>query len=267
MFSIGQFSRLTRLSVKALRHYHEVGLLVPDHIDDETGYRYYGEGALDRARIISALKELDLPLKAITELLDTVRDDTDLVGFLEEHREDVAGKIAHYRNIQNTIDALLVSARLVREAGEVPADLSERELSPTLFAGVRMRGKYAQIAQAFKTVGRRAGLRIMGPGTGLFYDEGYEEESADFEGGFPVRSEVIHEDIDCRILSGGTAMVATHVGPYETIHMTYQFLVQEMERRGLKSTRPSREVYLKGPGMIFRGNPARYQTEIQFLLV
>ena len=47
MFSIGEFSIISRLSVKALRYYHDEGILIPDYIDDETGYRYYRNASVE----------------------------------------------------------------------------------------------------------------------------------------------------------------------------------------------------------------------------
>ena len=62
MYSIGQFSLMTRLSVRTLRKYHENGLLIPDYTDEETGYRYYGEQSIERAQVITGLRSLDFSL-------------------------------------------------------------------------------------------------------------------------------------------------------------------------------------------------------------
>ncbi|TSA82426.1 MerR family transcriptional regulator [Deinococcus detaillensis] len=68
--TIGAFSQLSRLSIKALRLYDSLGLLPPAWIDAESGYRYYDPAQLERARQISLLRQLDLPLSAIAEVLD-----------------------------------------------------------------------------------------------------------------------------------------------------------------------------------------------------
>ncbi|HEY3687343.1 MAG TPA: MerR family DNA-binding transcriptional regulator [Streptosporangiaceae bacterium] len=59
--SIGEFARLSRLLVKALRRYDELGLLVPDRVDPDTGYRWCGAGQLERARLVSALRRASRP--------------------------------------------------------------------------------------------------------------------------------------------------------------------------------------------------------------
>ena len=69
MLKIGEFSRLSRISVRMLRHYDEIGLLAPDTVDTETGYRYYSEEQLAAAGRITALREMDFSLAAIGEIL------------------------------------------------------------------------------------------------------------------------------------------------------------------------------------------------------
>ncbi len=63
--SIGEFARRSRLSPKALRLYDELGLLAPARVDDDSGYRYYSASQLDGARLIAALRQLQIPLAEI----------------------------------------------------------------------------------------------------------------------------------------------------------------------------------------------------------
>ncbi len=67
--SIGEFARRSRLSVKALRLYDELGVLIPARVDEASGYRYYDAAQLEAARLVAMLRQLDLPLAAIKELL------------------------------------------------------------------------------------------------------------------------------------------------------------------------------------------------------
>lgn len=69
MLSIGQFSRACHVSVKALRHYEKVGLLLPTRVDEWTGYRYYDEGLIDAMLLIQRLKRYGFSLVAIGEIL------------------------------------------------------------------------------------------------------------------------------------------------------------------------------------------------------
>ncbi len=67
--SIGEFARRSRLSIKALRLYDELGVLVPARVDEASGYRYYDATQLEAARLVAMLRQLGLPLAAIKELL------------------------------------------------------------------------------------------------------------------------------------------------------------------------------------------------------
>src|SRR5262245_60299304 len=67
--TIGDFSRMTFVSVKALRHYHEIGLLVPARIDPDSGYRRYAVAQVPVAQVIRRLRDLGLPLEAIDTIV------------------------------------------------------------------------------------------------------------------------------------------------------------------------------------------------------
>jgi len=67
--SIGEFARRSRLSLRALRLYDERGVLLPSRVDQASGYRYYDTAQLDEARLVAMLRQLQLPLAAIKELL------------------------------------------------------------------------------------------------------------------------------------------------------------------------------------------------------
>ena len=69
LFSIGAFADMTRLSLKALRLYDQLGLLQPLHVDPQNGYRYYGVDQLSSARMIRNMREMDMPLATIRRVL------------------------------------------------------------------------------------------------------------------------------------------------------------------------------------------------------
>jgi DNA-binding transcriptional MerR regulator len=84
--SIGEFARRSRLSLKALRLYGERGVLVPSRVDEASGYRYYGTAQLEEARLVVMLRQLQLPLAAIKELLAC--DPADAAARVAEHWRD-----------------------------------------------------------------------------------------------------------------------------------------------------------------------------------
>jgi DNA-binding transcriptional MerR regulator len=84
--SIGEFARRSRLSLKALRLYDKRGVLVPSRVDHASGYRYYDTAQLDQARLVVMMRELQLPLKAVKELLAC--DPADAAKRIDEHWRD-----------------------------------------------------------------------------------------------------------------------------------------------------------------------------------
>jgi len=84
--SIGEFARRSRLSLKALRLYDERGVLVPSRVDQASGYRYYDTAQLDQARLVVMLRQLQLPLAAVKELLAC--DPADAATRIAEHWRD-----------------------------------------------------------------------------------------------------------------------------------------------------------------------------------
>lgn len=67
--SIGEMANLTRLTVKALRWYDEVGVLPPDYVDPSSGYRYYRPEQVGQAQLVGLLRQLDMPLPHVAQFL------------------------------------------------------------------------------------------------------------------------------------------------------------------------------------------------------
>jgi DNA-binding transcriptional MerR regulator len=106
LMPIGRFSRLTGVGVKALRHYDELGLLVPAAVDDETGYRFYSPDQVDRAEAIRLLRRLDMPLEEIRSTLDA-GDPAALRMALVSHQRQMAIRDAELRASRGKLQRLI----------------------------------------------------------------------------------------------------------------------------------------------------------------
>jgi len=269
LFTIGEFSRITGLSVKTLRFYHDEGVLQPTRIDGRSGYRYYAENKIDTARAIRRLRELEFSLAEITEILRQYEEEGDVLDHLERHREFVSSKLASYRKISTTLEQMIQSEREARQTMSQESsqfEIEKKSLEPMLIAGIRMTGRYSDCGKAFGKIGRTFGRHLCGKPMLLHFSEGYREDDADFEACIPVRQAGDRKGITVRELPGGSVLSLTHRGSYEEIGRSYEKIIARLRDEGLEYELPSREIYIKGPGMIFRGNPAKYLTEIQFPL-
>lgn len=265
MLTIGEFSVITKLSVKTLRFYHEQGLLIPDYVDDESSYRYYRDSSVDKAAAITFLREIDFSISDICEILKNYNDDSDMHELLNVQHGRIQEKISKYKDALGKIE-LFIKKSKEYNMNESNKTILEKDIDDIIFAGYRFKGKYSDVGRAFRAVGKAAGRFINGPAMTLYYDKEYKESDADMEGGFPLSRKVNAPGIETRVLAGGRAITIIHYGSYETLGNSYKELFSYINEKKYSLLTPSREIYIKGPGMIFKGNPDKYVTEIQVLL-
>ncbi|MET9761524.1 MerR family transcriptional regulator [Streptomyces sp. NPDC006372] len=98
LLTIGAFAARARLSAKALRLYDRLGLLSPAHVDEATGYRYYRAGQVERARLVAMLRQLDMPLARIAEVV-SAGDGPAAAELLSAYWADVEARVAGQRTL------------------------------------------------------------------------------------------------------------------------------------------------------------------------
>ncbi|WP_298859876.1 MerR family transcriptional regulator [uncultured Gimesia sp.] len=267
MFSIGEFSKITGLTVKTLRFYHEQGVLDPSYIDGQTGYRYYADSKIETARVIALLRQLDFTLADITGILENNHDEADILDLLERQKQAIGNKLQEYRAISSSLDQIIIKEREAREVMKhATFEVEEKSVDSMLIAGVRMKGRYSDCAKGFAQIGRHFGRQICDKPFLLHYDTEYKETDADFEACMPIRKGTSKDEISVRVLPGGRCVALLHKGPYEELGQSYARILSYIQQKEFEIEIPSREVYIKGPGMIFKGNPKKYLTEIQMLI-
>jgi DNA-binding transcriptional MerR regulator len=264
MFTIGEFSKISGLTVKALRFYHEEGLFSPACVDPGTGYRHYKAEQVETARAIRFLRELEFPLADIKMLLAERGEGTEPLEVLERHKATIDQKARHLRKVARSLERFILEEREAKAMSRQQTfEVQEKALEPVLVAGVRMKGRYSDCGKGFGRVGKALGRYICGKPLLLHYDHEYKEEDADFEACFPVRASRAVDGVSVRELPGGRCVSLLHKGPYEQLGHSYAKVLQHVKDKGYAVLSPTREVYHKGPGMIFKGNPKNYLTEIQ----
>jgi DNA-binding transcriptional MerR regulator/effector-binding domain-containing protein len=264
MFAIGEFSRITGLTIKAVRLYHEKGLLQPTWIDGDSGYRYFTERDVERARAVADLRELDFSLADIADLLNAYDDDAGVLGFLESQRRRIEERRENLGRIARRLDRMIRAEReaqaLLRKDVSIVA---EKDLSPMLVAGLRWKGRYAETGAHLGRVCRQFGRFACDAPLNLYFDGEHKEDGADIESCIPVRQARESSGFTLHTLPGGRFASLVHRGSYETIGRSYMRLVRFLRDRGYSAILPYREIYRKGPGLLLKGNPNNYLTEIQ----
>lgn len=267
MFSIGEFSTVTGLTVKTLRFYHEQGVLEPTSIDPGSGYRFYSESKIEVARVIAALRDLGFSVAEVKEILRNHDDDADILTFLESRRQLIEERMRNDRQTYQRLKEIITHEReAIAKMSSTDYQIEEKMIEPMLIARVRMQGKYSDCGPGYGKIGRKLGRHICGKAMMLCHDNEYRENDATFDVAMPVRKGESVDDIVVEELPGGRCISLMHLGPYPEMGRTYERLLKYAAEHDIKYQLPTREVYIKGPGMIFRGNPKKYLTEVQLMI-
>jgi DNA-binding transcriptional MerR regulator/effector-binding domain-containing protein len=266
--SIGSFSRISGLTVKALRHYDEIGLLEPARVDESTGYRYYGLEQARAAEAIRRLRSLELPLDEIRGLLGA--DEAVLRERLAVHRARLEGRAVETKRILDELDRIIDGReKLVPDSTQLAPKLEVKEVPGRRVAfvaeRVHMEEMKVVVPRNIDQVARAVGMRHTGPPfckCPAPDEEGYFET----EIGWPVPEDVeVEAPFEVGEYPAGTALVMKHVGPYEELGRSYRVMAEELEERGLKPASAPAEWYESDPQQV--PDPKDYVTIIEWPVV
>src|SRR3984893_9614811 len=126
--TVGDFSRATHLSVKTLRHYHQVGLLEPATVNPDTGYRYYSAGQIPAAQVIRRLRDLEMPVADVKAVL-AAPDAAARNALIAAHMSRLEAELAQTRSVVESLRILLTPP-------DGPAAIEHRSVPATAAAGI-----------------------------------------------------------------------------------------------------------------------------------
>lgn len=261
MYQISQFSKISGLTVKALRYYDEQGLLKPSYRDKNTLYRYYDENDLKKAQLIRLLRSLDFSILEIKEVLEIVSDEADFTYILQEKIANINENIQREKELIKKMNAYLSPDVKITESQTYQITLEE--IPTTLVAAIRFIGKYSEIGEHISFLYKAVQENVNGAVINCYYDEACMEQ-ADMELCLPTKKRVATNTVNCKYLPAIKAVCTTHYGSYEMLHFAYKALFNYVNEHGIAVITPFREIYVKSPGMIFQGNPHNYVTKILF---
>jgi DNA-binding transcriptional MerR regulator len=250
VFKIGDFSRLTRVSVKMLRHYDEIGLLKPADVDASSGYRFYTAAQLPRLNRIIALKDLGFSLDQIAGLLAEDLSPEALRGMLLLRQAEIAARI---RADQQRMAQVEMHLRQVDQAERPPLfDVVLRALPALLVASARRRVPDLEdsVAQLFDVVELPVAARRARAQAGpilLYHDRDYREEDADVEVAIPLTAPFAPpEGIAVRELPAvACAACAVYTGDYARLPEVLQAILRWIGANGYRVSGPIREHFLR----------------------
>jgi DNA-binding transcriptional MerR regulator len=222
MLKIGDFSKLSGISIRMLRHYDEIGLLVPESIDDFTSYRYYSEAQLPVANRIHALKDMGFSLSVISEILKTYGDSQALKQYLllkqSEMKEQAEKTGRQLLLLETTIN------RLGKDETVMEYNVTLKEMPQRYVASVRkVIPAYDQEGILWKQLMQETApqnMQYANPCNSLsvYHDEGYKDSDVDVEVQISVQGSYQNtENVEFKTVPAQLIASATYKVSYEQI--------------------------------------------------
>ncbi|MFB9723985.1 MerR family transcriptional regulator [Planobispora longispora] len=247
---IGAFSAMTRLSVKALRLYDELGLLRPAKVDASNGYRYYALSQTDKAETIRRLRALDMPIEEIKRVLAASPSDVSVL--LSAHRRRLRAQRDRHDRMLAAITRLIDG-----EESLMNYTITVETLPAQTVASVRrhtdLTGAGARVAEGFGVlveVLTQAGEHPAGAPFLVLHDVIDADNDGDIEICIPITSPVAAASpvrVDRR--AAVTAAATTHRGRHDEITPAYRALTAWITEHGHEIAGPPRETYLNDPAV------------------
>lgn len=191
MLKIGEFSRLSRVTVKALRYYDEIGLLKAAYIDPFTKHRYYNVDQLSHIHRIIALKELGLSLQQIGQMLNDSLDIQQIRGMLKLKQAEIQ---QHVQEEQARLNQVAFRINMIEVEHKMP-DIEIVVKQQESFRALTLRRKY-ESASEFQRIGEQlmfqieaTGVKIIAPPLEIYYGEEFTFTDLDVELAGPVDDE------------------------------------------------------------------------------
>jgi DNA-binding transcriptional MerR regulator/effector-binding domain-containing protein len=248
VFQIGDFSRLGRVTVKALRFYDEIGLLRPAEVDGWTGYRFYTSDQLYRLHDIVALKQMGFSIGEIAAILDGGLG----LEAVADRRAELERQAAQVTDQLSRINHYL---RLKEEGYEMEYQVVVKELPAyTVFSARRVVADYAEMMQVIPEVGAQVaadnpGVKCLEPEycCNVCHGGEYQDTDIDIEVCQAVTS--VGEPgngYEFKQLPAATVASVLHKGPYEGLGAAYAFLVDWVAKNGYRIAGDWREAFIDG---------------------
>lgn len=249
---IGRFAAAVRLSVKALRHYDELGLLVPAFVDPQTGYRYYQRSQARTAVMIAMLRALDVPLATVRAAL--AASPAELKRLLDAETDRMARELSRRQQAIRSLE------RIARDGSLAPYAVAIRQ-APALHVAKRTITTRAEslvpdstdaVYALFERL-REAGVVWRDPVLCINEDPDARgrirvHACAALAEQMPIASrEPRTPGIARDTLPGGTFACLVHEGPYEELGLAHHALHAWVQERGYEPVGPPREIYENDP--------------------
>jgi DNA-binding transcriptional MerR regulator len=264
MLKIGDFSKLTRISIRMLRHYDEIGLLKPDSKDNFTNYRYYSAGQLSVANRITSLKNMGFSLAAISEIMSQYHDADQLKKYLQIKLAEVKEQTESMQERLNLLETTIF--RLGEDDTIMKYDVALKEIPQRYVASLRKTiPTYQDESILWNQMAQETGcdLQMANPcySIAVFHDEGYKESDVDVEVQVAVSGQYDNtENVFFKTVEAIEVASAVYKGSYELITEVNESVAKWVVDNNYSFDGPMFCIYHISPGQ--DPNPDNWVTEI-----
>jgi DNA-binding transcriptional MerR regulator len=268
MIRIGDFSKLSRVSIKTLRFYDEMGLLEPVEVDRFTGYRYYDFHQLRRLYRILALKDLGFSLEEIGRLLEGDLPTEQMRGMLKLRQAEIRQRVEEEAERLVRVDLWL--RQIEQEECMSKYDVVIKKVEPVKVASVRAiiatPPEQGPLWQELGTYLAQKRVQPVGPCFTLYHDEDHKDRDWDVEVCEQIGDDLAPtKPVNIRTLPAIETMACVvHHGPFVTIGEAYDALLKWVDENKYQIVGPGRELYLRTPKPDGNQNDPDTVSEIQF---
>jgi len=257
--TIGAFSRITHLSVKTLRRYHDWGLLEPAAVDPDSGYRLYSPAQVPAAQAIRRFRDLEMPIEQVKAVL--AADDpalrNELIGAHLRRMED---QLARTRQAVASLRALVEGNRPLAAIEHVTLPALDAIAITENVTRDRVYGWWLDAFSELHTILDRAGRTAAAPPGGVYAQELFETDLGECTVYLPLAAPVASLGrARAHRLPERSLAVAVHEGPHADADLVYAALGTHVAERGIDAGGPVYERYLAGE--LDGSDPASARTE------
>jgi DNA-binding transcriptional MerR regulator/effector-binding domain-containing protein len=258
--TIGDFSRASHLSVKTLRHYHEVGLLEPSEVDPSNGYRYYAEDQIPLAQVIRRLRGLQMPVAEVRSVL-AAPDPEARNQLIVAHLDRLEGDLARTR-------AAVLELRGLLERPVTPRAVEHRTVLPTAAIAIQatvdrddlLAWWQGALGELHAVLGAQ-GLQPAGPPAGIYASEIFQHGRGDATVFIPTDGAARAVGrVERLVVPLAELAIMLHRGSLADGDLTYGELGAHVMRHEISVEGPLREHYLIG--FLDTDDPGQWETEI-----
>lgn len=268
MLTIGEFSNICKVSTKTLRYYAEIGLILPDEINPESGYRYYSINQLEKMLLINRLKSYCFSLEEIKSIFESeeLMDEVLFVA-LNKKKKEIAGKVQKFEDTLHQIDSDILNLRKGKSIMSYMEEIDVQLVEIPMMYLLSIRKNVLEhefpeeygicFGKLYQKIEEKK-LTAVAPPMVLFHSDEYSPFGLDTEFAVPIKEYAT----GTRDFCPGLCLKTVVQGSYSQLSSVYAKQIEWAKREGYENSNALYEVYVTDPAEALQEN--KLVTEVYY---